>query len=145
MSPLAFLALVSVVSAAAWIAGSALRRYGQRHLQHLARQWGMQYCREDRFRLTERVADRFPLPGAGDVRVVDVVYGAEGTHYRYIFTVEYTLGVVRRQKRARRVAAASEPREHAASAPALELSLAADSLSLPAQYRALAAREPCVS
>src|SRR4051794_20151513 len=88
------------VTAAASIA-DALARHGRaRRLSALAAAWRPRVTPGDRFQLTPRVAAQFPTPGAADVVVRDVVYGQEaaGT-VRYLFTIEYTVGVVRTKRR----------------------------------------------
>ncbi|MDB5319724.1 MAG: hypothetical protein JWN40_1355 [Phycisphaerales bacterium] len=66
----------------------------------MAKTWQMRFTAEDRFQLTPRIAAHFPIPGAADVVVRDLVYGQEEAgRYRYFFTIEYTLGVLRTKRR----------------------------------------------
>lgn len=59
----------------------------------------MRFTAEDRFQLAPRVASGFPIPGAADVLVCDLIYRQEDAGFRYLFTVEYTLGVLRTKRR----------------------------------------------
>jgi hypothetical protein len=98
--PILLLCFLMGVTAAASIA-DALARHGRaRRLSALAVAWRVRFTTEDRFQLTPRVAAQFPTPGAADVVVRDVVYGQEaGGTVRYLFTIEYTVGVVRTKRR----------------------------------------------
>jgi hypothetical protein len=100
ISPILLLCFLMGVTAAASIA-DALTRHGRaRRLSALASAWRLRFTPEDRFRLTPRVAAQFPTPGAADVVVRDLVYGQEaGGTFRYLFTIEYTVGVVRTKRR----------------------------------------------
>jgi hypothetical protein len=110
MSPASFLALTIGITAAALAAQMLVRRRRRRALRELARVWDMHYSPGDRFRLAARVAERFPVPGAADLRVNDLIYGHEDELYRYIFSAEYTEGVIRSKKRVRRVMTFTEPK-----------------------------------
>ena len=98
--PILLLCFLMGVTAAASIA-DALARHGRaRRLSALATAWRLRFTPEDRFRLTPRVSAQFPTPGAADVVVRDLVYGQEaGGTFRYLFTIEYTVGVVRTKRR----------------------------------------------
>jgi hypothetical protein len=110
MSPASFLALTIGITAAALAAQMLVRRRRRRALRELARVWDMHYSPGDRFRLAARVAERFPVPGAADLRVNDLIYGNEDELYRYIFSAEYTEGVIRSKRRVRRVMTFTEPK-----------------------------------
>lgn len=112
-------------------------RLGRRHarLKRLAGEWGMQFCPDDCFRLTLRVAESFPVCGVSDMRVVDLVYGQDGGSHRYIFTAEYTEGVVRTKRRIRRVAMVVESRGRNSSDRETCIVLAPSERSLLDQYR----------
>jgi hypothetical protein len=94
----------------------------------------MHYSPHDRFDISDRLAERFPLPGAAEVKAVDVIYGTEGEHYRLIFTAEYTQGVVRGKHRLRRVVTFREPKGHSSSAYWSKLILAPEELKPIEQY-----------
>jgi hypothetical protein len=110
MSPASFLALTIGITAAAMAAQMIVRHRRRSSLRELARVWDMHYSPGDRFRLAARVAERFPVPGASDVRVNDLIYGNEDELHRYIFSAEYTEGVIRSKKRVRRVVTFTEPK-----------------------------------
>lgn len=133
MAPLELLFITIAITAAAggW---SYLVRYHQgRSLRKLARAWGMNFVSFDRFRLADRVRELFPVPGAADVNVVDVIYGLEDDNYRYVFTIQYTIGVLRTKHRRQRVAGMIEPRTSGTPRPA-ELIVASESADLAKQY-----------
>jgi hypothetical protein len=99
MPPILLMLVVCAVTAAA-AAGSALRRKARSaRLAALATTWNMRFTSQDRFQLTARVAARLPMPGAADVVVRDLIYRQEGAGFRYLFTVEYTTGVLRTKRR----------------------------------------------
>lgn len=97
----------------------------------------MNYTPSDQFRLTPRVARNFPVPGASRVRVVDLIYGIDCDLYRYVFTAEYTAGIVTRKHRVRRAGSFSEPRERGGDAPESAVTLAPAHLPLLEQYHRL--------
>jgi hypothetical protein len=140
MLPNYFLLLVIAVTLAAWLGYISRRGLQQRALRRLAAEWRMQYSPGDRFRLSDRVAERFPVPGAADVRVVDLIYGNEQDCYRYIFSCEFTQGVVRLKHRRRRVATFAEPKNQTSGIPPAEWSplvLAPEDLPPLEQYKRL--------
>src|SRR4051812_22352991 len=105
LSALLIITLIAVI-----VEGARRGRQAER-VRALARQWGMNFGRRDTLRLTTRVARGFPVPGASALRIFHVVYGAQGDRYRYIFTAQYTLGVIGAKSRHTRVATFSEPRD----------------------------------
>src|SRR5690606_33333447 len=138
MAPLELLILVVAVTIAA-LAWQYLLRYPHRRtLRMLARRWGMNFVTFDRFRLAERLRDMFPVPGAADLRVVDVMHGLEEDRHRYLSTVNYTIGVLRAKRRRQRVAAMIEPRETGSPRPA-EVLIAHPENDVVHQYRQMAA------
>jgi hypothetical protein len=118
---------------------SKSRRRSQ--LRELAVHWRMTYSPHDRLRVTPKITHRLPIPGAADLYVTDVIYGALGERYRYIFTVEYTIGVVRGKRRQVRVATFSEPRDRHCSDPMGAVVFAPEELSLVEQYQKMAPGE----
>jgi len=99
MSPIVLLLLLAAVTVAA-VTVSTLRQKGRSaKLAALAATWGMRFTAEDRFQLAPRVAIGFPTAGAADVLVRDLIYQQEDAGFRYLFTVEYTLGVLRTKRR----------------------------------------------
>jgi len=87
------------------------RRRTRRALRKLAAEWRMNYSQADCLRLTPKVAGRFPIPGAANLRVTDVIYGVEHDRYRYVFRTEFTTGTVSARRRQVRIATFSEPRD----------------------------------
>ena len=112
MTPYQFLFTMIGVTAAAIAAERVHRRRRRRALAAMAREWNMHYSARDLFTLAEQVAPRLPVVGAGDVFVEDVIYGVEGEHHRYLFSVEYTLGLVHAKRRVARAASFREPKQH---------------------------------
>jgi len=132
--PLMFLALVLALTAATMVASLAVRCRRMSLLRRLCRQWSMNYSPRDPFNLTPKIAASFPVPGAADLNVVDVVYRQEPHWYRYLLTVEYTQGVLRAQRRRRWAVSLSEQRDPLhGNAPTI-LTPAPQHLSLLQQY-----------
>ena len=130
--------LVAVTVLAVLIETDSGRRR-RKNLRQLAIKWGMTYSPTDRLRLLARITERFPVAGAADMEVSDVIYGSDGDRYRYVFTVRYTVGVIRGKRSLRRVAAFSEARGKRAVIPEQpgSITMADDQLPLVEQYQAL--------
>jgi hypothetical protein len=138
MTPLDVLAF-SVCATALAVAGEAIAsRRRRKALRKLAADWRMTYSRFDSLRLTPKVARSFPVPGAANLLVTDVIYGIEHERYRYVFRVEYTVGTIRRRKRMARVGTFSEPRDRQRPQGAASVVLAPEQGTLADQYRHLA-------
>jgi hypothetical protein len=139
MSPGAFLlGLVALTIVAVAVDVTAHRRRSG-HLRALATQWRMNYHASDQIRITPKVMATLPVPGAANVRVLDLIYGSDTGGYRYIFSVEYTVGLAGPKRRVVRVASLTEPRHPGgASVEQLTLTLAARGGSLLDQYRSFA-------
>jgi hypothetical protein len=137
MTPGLLLLTCVLLTALAAAADVAAHRRRSRALRALASQWRMNYHPADQLRLTPKVLPRFPVPGAANVHVMDLIYGSDRDRYRYVFSVEFTLGVVGPKRRVVRVASLSEPRERGATGP-VSLTLAPAKGTLLDQYRALA-------
>lgn len=144
--PILLLCLLMGVTAAASIADALARHARARRLSGLGAAWRLRYTPVDRFQLTARVAAVFPTPGAADVVVRDVLYGQEGGGgaLRYLFTVEYTTGVLRTKRRRSAVGTAVEAARSAGGGASgnspLDVSLAPAELSTVAQYEWLLRR-----
>ena len=137
MSPgLLFLACVLLTGAGLALDVAAHRRRG-RALRALAAEWRMHYNAGDQLRLATKVLPRLPVPGAANVRVMDLIYGSDRDRYRYVFSVEYTVGVVGPKRRVVRVASLSEPRERGHAGP-VSLTIAPEDGSMVDQYCSLA-------
>jgi len=138
ISPALMLGILVALTGLAALLESLSRRRKKRALRRIAGEWGMTYSARDRLRITSKVAAGLPVPGAADVYVLDVIYGALDGQYRYVFTVEYTSGAVRGKRRSVRVAAFSEPRDGRGPDTVTPILLAPDGPSLVEQYRQLA-------
>lgn len=130
------LVLIGLSALAALIERSGRRRH-KRALRQLAARWQMTYSPHDRLRVAAKVANRLPIPGAADVYVTDVIYGGQGERYRFVFTAEYTVGVVRGKRRRVRVGTFSESRGRESGQRMSEVLLAPEGLPLLEQYEKL--------
>jgi len=135
------LVLVGVTALAVLIELVSARKR-RRVLRELATVWKMTYSPTDRLRLLARIEDKFPVPGAADLDVSDVIYGSLGERYLYVFTVRFTVGIIRGKRSLWRVATFSEARGRRAilgnqSDP---IAMAEEHLSLMEQYKSLAPR-----
>ena len=138
MTPLDVLAFAVGATALA-VAGEAIAsRRRRKALRRLAAEWRMTYSRFDSLRLTPKVARAFPIPGAANLLVTDVIYGIEHERYRYVFRAEFTVGTVRRRKRMARVCTFSEPRDRQRPQGTAPVVLAPEEGTLVDQYRHLA-------
>jgi hypothetical protein len=139
MTPLQFLLLTIGFTAVVLSAATSIQMLRALRIRQLGTEWQMVYSPEDRMGLAGRVAERFPMPGAADVFVFDVLYKVDGDVRRYLFTVEYGIGVVQAKTRVRRAAALVEP---AAPSPdtATHLTVAPELPTLLDQYRHLHAQ-----
>jgi hypothetical protein len=137
MPPFYFLGAVIVLTLAAVCGEFFRRRHQHRALRQLAVERRMHFSPRDQLRLTPRVAASLPIPGIASVRVIDLIYGSGEGQYRYVFTAEYTTGVVRSKKRVRRAATFTEPRQRAAAPACCTIRLASAELPLVEQYQEL--------
>ncbi|HEX5243217.1 MAG TPA: hypothetical protein VFW23_08115 [Tepidisphaeraceae bacterium] len=140
MSPLGLLGLAIGLAVVAAIGQRASHRRLRKSLRALAADWNMNYAQSDSLGLTPRIAGNFPIPGAADLVINDLIYSTDRMNYRYIFTAQFTVGVVHRKRRLSRVATFTEPREGNDSD--IDLSLAPEELDLIEQYRRLAPATP---
>jgi hypothetical protein len=130
------LAVLLAITLTASMLQSSRRRRMRRSLRSLAAEWRMTYTPHDRLKISEKIHNRLPIPGAAALSVSDVVYGAQAGALYCVFTVEFTTGVIRENRRARRVASLVESRDPRNSSPAT-FALAPEELSLIDQYRLL--------
>jgi hypothetical protein len=138
MSPGYLLTIVLLITAGAAACEYFLRKMYRKRLQRIADEWRMNYSPIDQFRLTPRVARNFPVAGAANIRVVDLIYGSNCDEYRYVFTAEYTAGIVSGKHRVLRAGTFSEPRDRTGSGAEPSITLAPKHLPLVEQYRRLA-------
>src|SRR5437868_4244441 len=131
MSPVLFLWITIATTLMGLLVHVLMRRRRSDALRALAAEWKMHYTVDDRFHLCDRIAGLLDVPGAASIRIGNVIYGIEADHYRYYFTTEYTLGVLRKKTDHRRAATVSEPKDREQSPAALgPLALAPESLDL---------------
>jgi hypothetical protein len=107
-------------------------------LRLLAASWGMTYSPSDRLRVLPKISSCLPVPGAADIWVRDVIYGGQGDQLQYVFTVEYTTGVIRGKRRQVRVATFSEARGRKSSNAIGPVRFASEDMSILKQYAELA-------
>ena len=138
ISPLVVLCVLIALTVAAALYEAAARSRRRRALRQLAARWQMTYSPQDRLRVRDKIAGRLPIPVAADLYVTDVIYGGEGERYRYVFTAEYTLGVVRTKRRELRVATFCEPRSRACAQSTEPINFAPEDLPILQQYEHLA-------
>ena len=138
MTPLDVLAFTVCATAVAVAAEAVAARRRRKVLRRLAAEWRMTYSRFDSLRLTPKVVRNFPIPGAANLRISDVIYGIDHERYRYVFRAELTTGTVRRKKRGVRVATFSEPRDRQRAQATATVALAPATGGLVEQYRHLA-------
>jgi hypothetical protein len=131
----AVLGLLAAISLVAAIVAASRRRTIRHALRALAIEWRMTYAQYDRLRIAQRIQGRLPVPGAAALTVRDVIYGTQANHHRAVFTIEFTVGVIRANKRVRRVGSLIEPRDPRKADDAFQL--APEELPLLDQYRAL--------
>jgi hypothetical protein len=147
MPPILLLGVLLAVTCAALTIDALMRRSRSTRLAALASDWQMRFTSDDRFQLAPKIAGRFPTPGAADVVVRDVMYTQETSGcFRYLFTVEYTTGVLRTKRRRTGVGMVVEGPACAALAGALSamtthdyspVALAPPELPLAEQYTTL--------
>ncbi|MGD0541806.1 MAG: hypothetical protein ABSB33_09845 [Tepidisphaeraceae bacterium] len=137
MSPEFYLILVLAVLLAV-VTHSTLRSLLQRkQLRDLARQWHMHFAAGDRLRIAQRAARHFPVPGAASIQVRNLIFRTEENRHQYLFTVDFTIGIIRGKVGRSSVAGFEEPvtRGGRTNQTPPVLFLAPRNLSLPAAYR----------
>ena len=140
MTPLQFLILMVAMTVLAACWQFVYRRRQVLALRELAEELQMHYSIDDRFRLAPRIATRLSMPGAAAVTVSDLFFAVEDQNYRYIFRVEYTVGVLRSKVSVQRVATFSEPRDRSLRSADIHLDYAPHDAPLIEQYRQLHAK-----
>jgi hypothetical protein len=142
MPPIVLLIGLIVLTACAVLASTCFDRARSGKIAALASTWGMGFTAEDRFQLTTKVAGRFPIPGAADLALEDLVYRQESAGFRYLFTVGYTTGILRTKRRRRGVAMFIECDRNQEDSDA-QVILAPQELPLRAQYEWLYEQKCC--
>lgn len=140
MNPSQLLVLTVVLTLTAHVVDSVLRRRSAEALRRLAAEWRMNFSLTDRLNLTGKVARHFPIPGAANLRVTNVIYGSARDRYTYIFTAEFTVGVVRAKRRLTQAGWFAEPRGHEDGPEFERVVLASAEHPLVQQYRELGPR-----
>jgi hypothetical protein len=138
MEPAIFLTFLMMLTAAGAIAQMLATRRRRRSLCNLAKQWQMHFAPWDRLKLAQRIGTKIPVLGAADVRVMDLLFRTEGSRHRYIFTVEYGVGIIRGKRRRQRIGGFDEPVHRGNPAPPVQdvnLILAPESLGRLDAYR----------
>jgi len=135
-SPAIFFTSLLCVTALVWTLNRLTRHAHKKQLRSLAGQWGMQYAQADLFNLAARVASEFPIVGVADLVIRDMIYATQGDRHRYVFTAEFTLGVIDRHRREARAVTFCDPRDTGGHC-ATPLILAPEELPLIEQYRQL--------
>jgi hypothetical protein len=138
MPPIVLLGILLAITLTAVVANRWHNRRGQAVYRRLAIEHRMHYSPGDPLRLTPRVAAQLPLPGAAGVRVIDLLYRTDEKLHYYVFTAEYTIGVVGPKHRVRRAAAFTESKSGTETENIVRLGPA--DLPLVEQYRALIIR-----
>jgi hypothetical protein len=134
--PLLLLLTALLITAIAAGINRGMTRRKRHWLQELARESRMHYSARDVFGLARRVAPRLPVIGAADVRVCDLIYGSDPQSLRYVFSAEYTVGVVHSKSRQRCVVSVVECKQ-TSDAKWTSVQIAPSELPFPDQYRAL--------
>jgi hypothetical protein len=139
MYPTQLLVLMLLVTAGALAAQARARVRRAARLRALASREKAHYSPVDRFGLGPRVAKHFPVPGVADVRVSDLLYRSDERGHRYVFTVDYTRGVLGVKRRVRGVALMAESRSVAGREvpPEIKVADAVVGGSMFTQYEAL--------
>jgi hypothetical protein len=136
VSPAIYLLFLLAILFAAVVAGAMSRFRRRRKLRICARKWNMHFAPGDRLRLARRIAEQFPVIGAANISVRDLLFRTEESRHQYLFTVDYTVGVIRGKVGRSTVAGFSEPVSRGSrihSNPPV-LSVAPPNLSGPAAY-----------
>jgi hypothetical protein len=109
LSPIVYLTLLLVILFAAVSADAVVRIVRGRRLRAAARKWNMHFAPADRLRLANRIVRLFPIPGAANISVRDLLFRTQDSKHHYLFTVDYTVGVIRGKVGRSRVAGFTEP------------------------------------
>ena len=136
MTPQLYLILLVGILLVGVMAGGGWQLRCRRKLRGCAGRWNMHFSGVDRLRLGRRIVEQFPVPGAANISVRDLLYRTAENRHQYLFTVDYTVGAMRGKVGRSRVAGFSEPVSRGGGGePARPvLTLAPDHLSGPAAY-----------
>jgi hypothetical protein len=109
VSPAIYLLFLLAILFAAVVTGAMSRFRRRRKLRICARKWNMHFAPGDRLRLARRIAEQFPVIGAANISVRDLLFRTEESRHQYLFTVDYTVGIIRGKVGRSTVAGFSEP------------------------------------
>jgi hypothetical protein len=109
VAPALYLILLLGVLAGAVTADTIRHFYCRHKLRACAHVWQMHFAAGDRLRLARRIVHRFPVPGAALIRVRDLIFRTDDSRHQYLFTVDFTVGIIRGKIGRSRVAGFSEP------------------------------------
>jgi hypothetical protein len=139
LSPQTYLFLLLIILLGMLLAGGLAQFRRRRKLRACAKRWNMHFAAGDRLRLARRIVSQFPVPGAANIGVRDLLFRTGDNQHHYVFTVDYTVGVIRGKIGKSRVAGFSEPvaRRGRADAQQPTLVLAPANLSGAAAYEHL--------
>jgi hypothetical protein len=137
MSPLLFLAVMIAVTGAGCFAQALARSRRRRALRELADEWHMRYVPGDLFHIGRRIAATFPIEGASDLLILDLIYGTQGQRHRYVFTAQYSIGPITRPVREERVMTFCEDKDSGHGCANSPMVLGDEGLRLVEQYRRL--------
>jgi hypothetical protein len=131
-----YLILLLAILLVVVLAGGGSEFRCRRRLRACAGRWNMHFAPGDRLRLARRIVGQFPVPGAASISVRDLLYRTADNRHQYLFTVDYTVGVIRGKVGLSRVAGFSEPVSRGGREEGGEpvLTLAPGDLSGPAAY-----------
>ena len=136
VTPQLYLILLLGILLVGVLAGGVSQFRCRRKLRACAGRWNMHFAPGDRLALARRIVGQFPVPGAASIRVRDLLYRTADNRHQYLFTVDYTVGVIRGKAGRSRVAGFSEPvsRGGRGETAGPVLTLAPAHLSGPAAY-----------
>ncbi|MGA2441636.1 MAG: hypothetical protein ABSH08_11800 [Tepidisphaeraceae bacterium] len=136
MTPQLYLILLLGILLVGVSAGGGSQFRCRRKLRACAGRWNMHFAPGDRLALARRIVGHFPVPGAASISVRDLLYRTAENRHQYLFTVDYTVGVIRGKVGQSRVAGFSEPVSRGGREEGAEpvLTLAPGELSGPAAY-----------
>lgn len=140
MPPLSFLGALLALTGFAWLVYRERRHRHKAELREWAVARGLRYVQDDLFRIRDRLVRDFPVPGAADLHVLDVVYATDEQRHVYLFTAEYTLGVTEAHRRESRALGFTEPVAGPAAGVRSDLASGPEHLPLLEQYEHLRRR-----
>jgi hypothetical protein len=142
IGPSTFFWILLAITGVAWLLDHLIPLGRVRRMSRWAAEAKLFYSPVDRLGIAPRVARMLDFPGAANVRVFDLMYRSDGHFHYYLFTVEYSRGVMHRRTRVVQVAALDDPVGPAGCASDPALRSVAGGLPRLEQYRLLLADMP---